>query len=253
MQLSERSILITGAASGIGRSTVELFIDRGASVTAVDSNSTGLKEFLSIFANHKVQLIAVEADVSLADEVDSAVQAACDRFGKLDGIVNVAGVDLIAPLCDTTLEDWNRVMSVNLTGPYLVCRAALPILRTAGGGTIVNVSSAAALRPLEQRSAYCASKAGLVAFGKSLAIEVAGDGIRVNTICPGVVDTQMLRVSYQNAKDPEAVFDRIKARNVMNRVADPKEIAMAALYLSCEDSAFVTGIALAVDGGRSFH
>ena len=183
----------------------------------------------------------------------AAVAAGLDRFGKLDGVVNAAGADLTAPLEETGEAEWNRMMAVNLNGPYLVCRAILPALRRAGGGTIVNISSAAALKPLRHRTAYCAAKAGLVTFGKALAIEAAEDGIRVNTICPGVVDTPMLRSSYEGLPDGDARLAELRSRNVLGRIADPAEIANAALFLSSDESSFVTGSVLAVDGGRSFH
>ena len=151
--------------------------------------------------------------------------AAAEALGGLDGVVNAAGIDLQAPLSGMTLADWSRVMAVNLTGPMLVCRAALPHLRRAGGGTIVNVSSAAGLAPLAQRTAYCATKAGLVMFGKALAMELAADGIRVNAVCPGAVDTPLFRSSYEGAADPQAALESIRNRYALHRIAQPEEIA----------------------------
>lgn len=131
--------------------------------------------------------------------------------------------------------------------------AALPALKQAGRGTIVNIASGAALRPLEQRTAYCAAKAGLVMFGKTLAVDLAAYHIRVNAICPGIIDTPLFRSSWAGAADPEAELARILDRYVIKRPGQPEEIAQAALYLTSDDSSFVTGAALAVDGGRTFH
>jgi NAD(P)-dependent dehydrogenase (short-subunit alcohol dehydrogenase family) len=150
-------------------------------------------------------------------------------------------------------EEWERVYAVNLGGPVAVCRAALPHLRSAGGGTIVNIASAAALRPLEQRTAYCSAKAALVMFGKTLAVDLAGDGIRVNAICPGIIETPLFRASYESAPDAEAELRKILDRYVIKRAGRPEEIAYAALYLTSEESGYTTGAALAVDGGRTFH
>jgi NAD(P)-dependent dehydrogenase (short-subunit alcohol dehydrogenase family) len=145
------------------------------------------------------------------------------------------------------------VLAVNLTGPCLVCQAALPALRAAGRGTIVNIASAAALRPLGQRTAYCAAKAGLVMFGKALAMDLAPYDIRVNSVCPGIIDTPLFRASFEGAENPVEELARILDRYVIKRAGQPDDIAEAALYLTSDASAFVTGSSLAVDGGRSFH
>jgi NAD(P)-dependent dehydrogenase (short-subunit alcohol dehydrogenase family) len=129
----------------------------------------------------------------------------------------------------------------------------LPYLKAGGGGTIVAIASAAALRPLEQRTAYCSAKAALVMLAKTLAMEVAADGIRVNAICPGIIETPLFRSSYEGAADPEAEKRRILERYVIKRVGRPEEVAQAALYLTGAESGYTTGSALAVDGGRSFH
>jgi NAD(P)-dependent dehydrogenase (short-subunit alcohol dehydrogenase family) len=244
MRLAGRRVLITGAASGIGRATAELFAQEGAALALVDRHAAGGEA-----GGH----VTLTADVADESAVRRVVAEAVSALGGLDGVVNSAGVDLLSPLGDTGPADWAHVLAVNLTGPYLVCRAALPALRAAGGGTIVNVASGAALRPLPNRTAYCASKAGLVMFGKSLAIEAAADNVRVNAVCPGIVDTPMFRASVERAADPEAELERIKDRYVIRRVAEPIEIARAVLYLTSAESSFVTGAALAVDGGRTFH
>ncbi len=240
MRLESRRVLVTGAASGIGRAVATLFEAEGALVARLDRNpSDGTNAFL----------------VDVADEaaVRVVVDAAAAALGGLDGVVNCAGIDLMKPFGDMTSADWRRIMSVDLDGPFHVCSAALPYLRAAGGGTIVNVASGAGLRPLEHRTAYCSAKAGLVMLSKTMAVDLAPDNIRVNAICPGIIDTPLFRSSFEQAPDPEAELRRIMDRYLIKRAGLPEEIAAAVLFLSCAESAYMAGSAMAVDGGRSFH
>jgi len=249
MRLKGRRILVTGAAQGIGRTIAEMFHREGARVAMLDRNAEGLAEAAKPL---RPQAIPVAADVSKEAEVNAAVDAACRELGGLDGVVNCAGVDLVRPFGETLLADWSTVFNVDLTGPFLICKAALPALRKQGG-TIVNIASAAGLRPLEHRTAYCAAKAGLVMFSKTLAVDLAADNIRVNVICPGITDTPQFRVEYENAPNPDAALAEIMSLYLIKRVADPSEIGAAALFLTSTESSYMTGAAMAVDGGRSFH
>lgn len=242
--LAGRRILITGAGKGIGRATFERFKREGANVAALDRDAAAL-------ATMDGPQWAV--DVSDPDAVAAAVTASAAHLGGLDGLVNAAGIDLVADIESMTLADWSRVLAVNLTGPMLLMQAAYPFLKAAGGGTIVNVSSAAGLSPLQHRTAYCASKAALQMASKALAMEAAAFGIRVNTVCPGAVETTLLRASIDAAEDPGAAYEAIRARYALQRIAEPEEIAAAILWLTSAESSYVTGVALAVDGGRTFH
>ena len=238
---------MTGAASGIGLAVARLFRREGARVAMLDRDGARLREAGVEGA------VTLAGDVSDEGRVREAVAQAAAALGGLDGVVNSAGIDLLRPFGDMTAAEWARVLAVDLTGPVLVCHAALPALRQAGRGTIVNIASGAALRPLPGRTAYCAAKAGLVMFGKALAMDLAPDNIRVNAICPGIVDTPLFRSSWAGAADPQAELTRILDRYVIKRPGQPDEIAHAALYLTGDESSFVTGAALAVDGGRTFH
>ena len=252
MRLTGRRILVTGAASGIGLAIAEHFLHEGAKIFAIDQNAAALELAGARFAAHgDAAILAV--DVTVDAQVGEAMVHARSRLGGLDGIVNAAGIDLQRSFADMTSAEWNRVLAVNLTGPSLVCLAALPALRESGHGTIVNIASGAALRPLENRAAYCASKAGLVMLTKALAIDLAPFGIRANAICPGIIDTPMFRASYESAAVPQAEFAKIMDRFTLKRVGRPNDIAYAALYLTSDESAYVTGSTLAVDGGRAFH
>jgi NAD(P)-dependent dehydrogenase (short-subunit alcohol dehydrogenase family) len=249
--LLNRRILITGAANGIGLASVTRFLAEGATVVALDRDEKALAALCRRFDGAAIH--AVPADVAEPASVAAAVTAGAAAGGGLDGVVNVAGIDLVADIETMTVAQWSTVLAVNLTGPMLVMRAAFPYLREAGGGTIVNVSSGAGLSPLKHRTAYCASKAGLQMASKALAMEAAEFGIRVNAICPGAVETGLFRSGIDVASDPGAAYETVRARYALQRIAAPEEIAAAILWLTSNESSYVTGVALAVDGGRTFH
>jgi len=254
-RLAGRRVLITGAASGIGLATARLFLADGADVAVLDNRPHALDSALAALRHVRsgAGTVPVYADVTDPESVAAGIAAATAALGGLDGVVNAAGVDLLKPFEEMTTGDWHGVMAINLTGPMLVCQAALPALKAAGRATIVNIASGAALRPLTERTAYCASKAGLVMLGKTLALELAPHGIRVNAICPGAIHTPMLELSYRDRPDPEAALQEIRERYALGRIGRAEDIAEAAAYLSSDDADFVTGTALAVDGGRAFH
>ena len=241
-RLAGRRILVTGAGSGIGQAVADLFLTAGAQVAALDRQWAGNRPAPS------AQFLACEADITSPQAVEQAVAQAADTFDGLDGVVNAAGIANTDWAEAVTLEDWKRVIDVNLTGTFNVCRACLPHLCAAGAGTIVNLSSGQGLQPFKQRSAYAASKADVIAFSQGIAMEWA-PGVRVNTICPGAVDTPMVRAGYS----AETLRDQVGPRYALERIGEPHEIALAALYLSSAESSFVTGIVLAGDGGRRYH
>lgn len=243
-----RRFVVSGAARGIGRACVRRLLDEGARVACLDRDAAALGALPASSAS-----ISFVVDVTSSSCVSESVGQAVAAFGGLDGVINSAGIDLLAPLEQTDDDAWRKVFAVNLDGAMHVCRAALPHLRLAGGGTIVNISSAAGLQPLRHRTAYSSSKAALQMFSKSLAMEAAEFGIRVNAICPGAVETDLLRSSIDAAADPAKARADIVARYALGRIAKPEEIAAAALWLSGEGSCYVTGTAMAVDGGRTFH
>ena len=254
MRLAGRRVLISGAASGIGRATAALFRAEGAAVALLDRDGAALSAAAEALAADAGPAVArLEADVADGAAVGRAVEQGAAAIGGLDGVVAAAGIDCLKPFEAMTPEDWHSTLAVNLTGPFHLCYATVPYLRRAGRGTIVQIASGAALRPLPARSAYCAAKAGQVMFAKALAVDLAPIGVRVNAICPGIVDTPLFRRSYETAEDPNAELERILDRYLIRRVGRPEDIAQAALYLTSDESAHVTGTSLSVDGGRSFH
>lgn len=242
-RLAGRRILVTGAANGIGAACARRFIAEGARVAGLDRDAAGLAAVAGV--------VPVLADAADAEAVARAVAAAAAALGGLDGLVCSAGRDLVRPIEAMDVAEWRGVIDLNLTGPMLAARAALAHLRAAGGGTIVTIASGAGLLPLRDRTAYCASKAGLVMFTKALAMEAAADKVRCNVVCPGAVETDMLRGGF----GPDEAADRaaVRARYALGRIAEANEIADAVLWLTGGESSFVTGTAVAVDGGRSFH
>jgi NAD(P)-dependent dehydrogenase (short-subunit alcohol dehydrogenase family) len=238
-RLQGRRILVTGAASGIGAAVAALFAAEGACVALADRQP--------LAALPPGETIALAMDVRDEASVARGVAESVARFGGLDGVVNAAGVANTDLLADLTPHAWREVIDINLTGTFMVCQACEPHLRHCANATIVNFSSGQGLQPFKRRGAYAASKAGVISLTKTLALEWAP--IRVNTICPGAVDTPMVRDGYS----AEVLRDEVAPRYALQRIGQPLEIAHAALYLSSRESSFVTGIALAVDGGRSFH
>lgn len=246
MKLAGRRILVTGAASGIGRATAELFAREGAALALLDRSEDLLRSTAKGTGGR-----AVLADLGDEAQLLQAVAKAAQAMGGIDGIVNCAGIAGSQPLDALDRESWDRFVAINLTAPYLVCRAALPHLRAADRATIVNIASGQALLPNAPGiAAYAATKAGLVAFTKALGAELA-PRIRANVVAPGIVDTPMVQGVLGGYASPnDAPFVQQYA---MKRVARPSELAEAILFLSSDASSYVTGTVLAVDGGRTFH
>lgn len=239
-RLAGRAILVTGGASGIGRATCEAFLREGAMVAVIDRASVSLDG---------AHLIA--ADVSDAGSIARAVAEAARALGRLDGLVNAAGVLVAKGLTDTTVDDWNRTIAVNLTGTFLCTQAAVPFLRQAESATIVNIASGVGLLPTGGGStAYVASKGGVIALTRAVAAELAPN-IRVNAVCPGAVETPMTAGTLRDAGG--VLTQAIVSRYALGRPATPDEIAAAILFLTSHESSFVTGINLAIDGGRTYH
>ena len=252
MRLEGKVALITGAGSGIGRATANRFAAEGASIVASDIIEVAAVETVAAIRESGGEATAIGGDVVSGDDAKAMVQAAVAAYGKLDALVNSAGVSGRVALPDgSTHEDvWDRVMAVNLKGTYLVSWHAVPEMEAAGGGSIINLASIMALvgYPVGMGGGfnpYNASKGGVLQFTRNLAIDLARKSIRVNCICPGYVETNMTRPLTDN---PEA-YEALKERHPMGRLGQPDDIANAALFLASDESAFVTGAPLIVDGG----
>jgi NAD(P)-dependent dehydrogenase (short-subunit alcohol dehydrogenase family) len=234
--------LVTGAARGIGLATAKRFLNEGWRVALLDIEDRQLTDAVTALGRPD-DAMALCCDVSDAGAVNAAIDALAQRFGRLDALINNAGIANFAPLLDTTDEDWNRILAVNLTGPFLCTKAAVPLMRE-HGGAIVNITSISAVRASTLRSAYGTSKAGLAHLTKQLAVELASAGIRVNAVAPGPVETAMAKTVHT----PEIRADYHDAIP-LNRYGLEAELAEAIFFLSCDRSSYITGQILAVDGG----
>ena len=243
--LTGKVALVTGAAAGIGQAIAQAFAARGAHVSLVDQ-AAGVAVVAEQLGGGPH--LALVSDLTLAGEAERVVAATLARFGRLDVLVNNAGVARLEAAAQTSDGDWDRTMAVNLKAPFLMARAAFPALSRAGGGRIVNLASQAAVVALDRHLAYCTSKAGIVGLTRVLALEWAEHGITVNAISPTVVETELGRRAW--AGEAGAAMKR---KIPTGRFAQPDEIAMAALYLASGAAGMVTGENLVVDGGYTIQ
>ena len=251
-RLEDRVCLITGAGSGIGRATALLFAKEGARVAAADIDGAGAEAVAEAArALGPAEALGLQVDVSRSTQVEDMVARTLDAFGRLDVLVNNAGITLAATAVDTEEADWDRIMAVNVKGVFLGCKFAIPVMRRQGGGAIVNTASNTASVGLRKRAAYVASKGAIAALTRALALDHVGDGIRVNCVAPGTVETPFFDALFEAAEDPAALRRELAARQAVNRLGTPQEIAGAMLYLACDESSFVTGTMLTVDGGMT--
>src|SRR5262245_4021681 len=240
-------VIVTGAARGGGKCVVERVVDEGGRVLAVDKPGSNLR---TTFAAFDSIVESVEADLTDADAPAHVVLGALTRFERLDVVINNAGVTTRAPLEQTTDEIWTAMIDINLRAAFLCCRAAVPALRSAGRGAIVNNASINAIRGNTELSAYSAAKGGLLSLTRALATELASDNIRVNAICPGTIDTSMTDEYLASVDDRSAALAGLIRKHPLGRLATPAEVADAIVFLASSEAAFITGVALPVDGGR---
>lgn len=250
-RLHGKVALITGGGSGIGRAAALLFAREGAKVVLVDSAVEGLEAVKADIEAEGGTALAHAADISSEQAWEVLVAAAVATFGRLDGLVNYAAVLSRPGVEETTKESWERTLTVNLTGAWLGLRAAIPALRASGGGSIVNIGSVDALVGRGGGAAYQASKGGLRMLGKSAATQYAPEGIRVNTVHPGPMEARMVEVVGPKADSAgtAALEAKLIAQIPMARLGRPIDIAYAVRYLLSDESSFITGVDLAVDGG----
>jgi NAD(P)-dependent dehydrogenase (short-subunit alcohol dehydrogenase family) len=245
-RFADRSILVTGAGSGIGRATAQLFAAEGGRVVVVDLNAADAEKTVALIKDAGGEAFAVAADVSREADCRSMVERAVATYGGLNVAFNNAGVGASGfAMADEEEVTWNRLIDVNLKGVFLSMKYEIPVMIAAGGGAIVNTASVAGLVGERGIAVYSASKHGVVGLTRTAALDYIGQGIRINAVCPGATRTPILAAWFQDPK----VEAFVTSRHPIGRIAEPEEVGRAVLFLASEDASFVVGQALAVDGG----
>ena len=252
-RLEGKVALVTGGGSGIGRASALLFAAEGAAVAVLDLRGDSAKETVDQVTAVGGHALAVTADVTDADAVTGAVTEAVGTLGRLDIVYNNAGIGSTGSVADAAEDDWDRCLAINAKGTYLVSRAAVPHLEADGGGSIVNQGSVAALVGVANFAAYCAAKGAVVALTRSMAIDLAPRGIRVNVICPGTVFTPLMEpmLTARGGGDMAKGLALTVTKYPVGRLGTPEDIARVALFLASDEAAFVTGSTFAADGGMT--
>jgi NAD(P)-dependent dehydrogenase (short-subunit alcohol dehydrogenase family) len=249
MRLEGKVAVVTGAASGIGRAAAVAFAREGAAVVIVDKDREQGEEVAREIQEQGGAALYVHTDITQETEVQAMVEHVTGHWGRLDVLVNNAGIYYQADVVHTPSDVWNSVLDVNLTGAFLCTKHAVPAMVRGGGGAVINVASEAALVGIKGQVAYNVSKGGMIALTRSCAVDLAEQGIRVNCVCPGTTETPLVREAVNRAPDPVAARRALEEIRPLNRLGKPEEIASAILYLASSEVGYATGAILSVDGG----
>jgi len=250
-RLAGKVALITGGGTGLGRAIALAFAREGAQVAVAGRRADKLNEVLGEIEKLGGNCCAITCDVAQGNDAGRAVRETEQKFGSLTVLVNNAGTLHVATVDQTSEQDWDRVMAVNCKGPFLMSKAALAAFRRAGGGTIVNISSVLGLIAMQDRAAYCASKGGLTLLTKAMAVDHAHEKIRVNCICPSIVETELVKDLFAANEQGSALRAARIATIPLGRMGRPGDVAELAVFLASEESSWLTGAAIPLDGGLS--
>ena len=253
MKLKDRVAIVTGAASGIGAASASLFAAEGAYVALVDQEREGLGQVAAALEAEGARVLTLPADVTSDAEARAGVERVLATWGRVDVLMTAAGISMGGTVDTIEEAAWDRTFAVNVKGTYLWIHHAIKPMIAARSGAIVTVGSQLAQSSPGRNAAYVASKGAIASFTKTMAVDHAAQGIRVNALMPGVIDTPMPARSLKRYADPEAMRTFWKHRHPMGRIGQPDEVARAALFLACDDASFITGTLLFVDGGWTAH
>lgn len=248
-EFSGIAVMVTGAASGIGRATSILFSQKEAQVFMIDQDESSLSAVAREIRRDQGNVFPLKADVSVESQMSAAVQTMLARCGRIDVLFANAAVQITKSVTETTVEEWDVLHAVNLRGVFLCCRHVIPVMQKQGGGCIIISSSGHAFHTYPKCSAYAASKGGLLAFMRGVAVDYAADHIRANCVIPGATDTPLLRNYLKNCSDSKAEEKRIANGIPLKRLGQPEDVAKAVCFLASDDASYITGAWLAVDGG----
>jgi NAD(P)-dependent dehydrogenase (short-subunit alcohol dehydrogenase family) len=249
MRLASKVAIITGAGAGIGRSTALLFAKEGAKVVVADCDSEGGAETVSFIREDGGEATFIQVDVSKATDVEKMVKTTVERYGKLDILINNAGIYAQANVVEAAEEEWDRILDVNLKGAFLCSKYCISEMIKGEGGSIVNIGSEAGIVGIKNQVAYNVSKSGVIALTKSTAIDLAAHNIRVNCVCPGTTETPLVKAAVERAPDPATARRALEEVRPADRLGRPEEIAAGILYLASDESPYATGSILSIDGG----
>ena len=252
-RLAGLSALVTGGGTGMGRAIALAFAREGAKVAVAARRVDKLQGVVFEIEEGGGKGLAVECDVTRGADAERAVRQTAERFGQLNILVNNAGVLSASTVEGIAEEEWERLMAANLKGPFLMSRAVLPEFRKVGGGAIVNIGSVLGLIAMKNRAAYCASKGGVTMLTKAMAVDHAHEGVRVNCICPSIVETELVRGLFDASPEGEAAKRGRIATIPLGRMGQPEDVAEMAVYLASKESSWVTGAAIPLDGGLSAY
>jgi NAD(P)-dependent dehydrogenase (short-subunit alcohol dehydrogenase family) len=249
MKLQGKVAIVTGAGSGIGRASAIVFAQEGAKVGVVDLNREAGERTASEIRAAAGEAIYCYADVSKPADVAAMINTVIEHYGRLDVLFNNAAIQILGKLADTSEEDWDRIQNVNLKGVFLGCKYAIPVMMRNGRASIINMASVLGLVGDPDLAAYCAAKGGVLSLTRAAALAYGPHGVRVNSICPGDVDTPLLQDYFNKDPNPETLRMEVSSKYSLKRVASPEEVARVAVFLASDDSSFITGGTIVVDGG----
>jgi NAD(P)-dependent dehydrogenase (short-subunit alcohol dehydrogenase family) len=252
-RLKGKVAIVTGGGSGIGRAIALALAAAGAKVAVLGRRRELLEDVVKEVSKGGGEAIAVTGDVALEGDARKAADETERAFGRIDVLVNNAGALSVSTIDSISEEEWDRVMATNLKGPFLMSRSVLPAMRRAGGGSIINVGSVLGLVAMRDRAAYCASKGGVTLLTKAMALDHAHEKIRVNCICPAIVETDLIRDLFSKTEEGRQARDARMSSLPLGRFGKPADIAGLAVFLASEESSWMTGVAVPVDGGLTAY